>query len=678
MSGHRGCSSPPLKRQRVGVLHSVATKELQHHGQPSFRESEPVVEQAEKYRLGTVRLPLDSLDFHWDESAGKNRQINPAHVGKLHLLFLQEGLKRKSPDNHLKVACRKSDVENILNVLTEQSPTGRAYDREKLVEAMRHRSPRDEQDEEFEWPLLHQWESVNGKAELMDGQHRVEALKLYIQRTGAVDQGWWPCALYDKDAMPDKLNIKLRANRRGATLPDSHGQIWQELHRLSEAGSVFTGNANSMRQEMLDELGLGGTVKFPIRRLVTLWRNIKWRDMITRWCETTVGRETFNVSSWDEMYWFEKFNNVLTILDRLGNGNADRIMLSDLTALAMMRRPQDTSEILELFFPLLPSISGSQSRAARRQNFLEALSQEEYSIAHRYVTESGDLVFEDLSHSMKRIRQEGKMISLIMTHVSGWLNYKPYQVVNEHVNNKPPIRDSFILALRVKDDRTATEESLSLQNDIIRFVAERGADLNNPAISQFLNELPDNPDCNYIERFRAEVWRDLLVVVRGRVGPNFKNGCMTSFNVDDPACIVSMPVSAITRRLALQCTRVALVTLMSHEAMTIKSGYHLVLTYNLIYYPEVALSTATLGGGKARLHNIFVGWKNSLVKDTIGCPRVLACILNQEYTEANFSPSQLKDKDNQGTLFVTELPIIAASECGSQSDTKHEVRASED
>lgn len=103
--------------------------------------------------------------------------------------------------------------------------------------------------------------------------------------------------------LPEEINIKLRDNnRRDVSLPDSHGQIWMELVCLSEMNpSLFEGSTNSVQRQMLQSLGLGGGVKFPIRRLVTLWRNSNWKRMTTEWCRTSVGRETFNVSAWDEM-----------------------------------------------------------------------------------------------------------------------------------------------------------------------------------------------------------------------------------------------------------------------------------------------------------------------------------------------------------------------------------------
>lgn len=48
-------------------------------------------------------------------------------------------------------------------------------------------------------------------------------------------------------------------------------------------------------------LNLGPEVKFPLRRLAMIWRNNRWRPLTTQWCETLVGRQTFQISTWDWM-----------------------------------------------------------------------------------------------------------------------------------------------------------------------------------------------------------------------------------------------------------------------------------------------------------------------------------------------------------------------------------------
>jgi hypothetical protein len=46
------------------------------------------------------------------------------------------------------------------------------------------------------------WAETNEeRPEVMAGQHRIEALKEYIKRTGAgPDDFWWVCEFYDKGA----------------------------------------------------------------------------------------------------------------------------------------------------------------------------------------------------------------------------------------------------------------------------------------------------------------------------------------------------------------------------------------------------------------------------------------------------------------------------------------------
>lgn len=104
------------------------------------------------------------------------------------------------------------------------------------------------------------------------------------------------------DRLPPELSIRLRANRNDTTLPDSHGQVWMELVSLVNADrTLFQGANGPIQQEMLERLDLSGRAQFPMRRLVTLWKNTHWYDMITRWCQTTIGRATFNISLWEEI-----------------------------------------------------------------------------------------------------------------------------------------------------------------------------------------------------------------------------------------------------------------------------------------------------------------------------------------------------------------------------------------
>jgi hypothetical protein len=65
--------------------------------------------------------------------------------------------------------------------------------------------------------------------------------------------------------------------------------------------TLFQGSCADVQREILGALGLSGRTKFPIRRMATLWKNKQWRAMITRWCETEIGRATFSISLWVDM-----------------------------------------------------------------------------------------------------------------------------------------------------------------------------------------------------------------------------------------------------------------------------------------------------------------------------------------------------------------------------------------
>jgi hypothetical protein len=82
-------------------------------------------------------------------------------------------------------------------------------------------------------PSFGDWTAVNGtKAELMAGQHRIEALKVFLRRLsnrpGASpglekEQAWWVCDLYDIGIMGSRLffPIKLTSFQIGFRLRSS-------------------------------------------------------------------------------------------------------------------------------------------------------------------------------------------------------------------------------------------------------------------------------------------------------------------------------------------------------------------------------------------------------------------------------------------------------------------------
>lgn len=65
--------------------------------------------------------------------------------------------------------------------------------------------------------------------------------------------------------------------------------------------SLFHGKKSEVEAQMLDLLRLGGNPNFPTGRLGTLWNNKSWASKITSYCSTTVGKDTFNISKWEQL-----------------------------------------------------------------------------------------------------------------------------------------------------------------------------------------------------------------------------------------------------------------------------------------------------------------------------------------------------------------------------------------
>lgn len=298
-----------MKRKRVVEQLGGQRKTARTSASLNVKESKSAREQAEAYRLATVRFPIDALSPIW--SVGSNRPIDEGHKRRLVEVFKEHGLRRSDVSSRLLVACGRDDVEKMKEAM------GLANDISVLVE---------EAGKESIWPYFKDWMQVVGKrAELMAGNHRVEALKEILSRSedgAGNDERWWVCDLYDKgsvfshaplrllaeinkptpEALPRLLHVRLRANREDVLLPDNHGQIWAEMAALASADDTrFNSSARELEREMVETLGLTGKTRFPTKRLVTLWRNKNWKEMITKLCCFPVGQALFSISAFEWM-----------------------------------------------------------------------------------------------------------------------------------------------------------------------------------------------------------------------------------------------------------------------------------------------------------------------------------------------------------------------------------------
>ncbi|KFY91984.1 hypothetical protein V498_05204 [Pseudogymnoascus sp. VKM F-4517 (FW-2822)] len=487
-----------------------------------LRDVKSIEEQAEQYRLGTVKFPLNALTTTW--KLGSNRRINEKHVHALYEKFKDEGLQREVPINHLLVECGRDDFERMMDHLRVGGVS----------------IP--------ECPSFDEWMRVTGnQAEVMAGQHRMEALRLSPDGAPAAgNQAWWTCRVYDTDRLPHRLRMRLRENRQGSTLPDSHGQIWMELATAAKFDpSLFQGVDRPVKYEMLDMLGLSGTVKFPIRRLVTLWRNLSWQTIITSWCQTAIGRATFNLSLWDDMarfrmddFWFDTFDSVLKVITKLGKGALESMSLSDWNCLVRLKAARSDTALQSLFYPgASPDVLANletKGCSCRHKEFLVACTDTTYYEIYTKIQQNSNIRFLDIQAFLYSSRAHGKVLSQVLTHVGQWLSTR-MAPVGAQDTKKAQLWEHFLPAFRRRDgDETEAEErARTLQRQILASSRDRVSELTRESARSYLSKLPDAQGEAYLERFSHAIWRDILLVVRDAAGGQFQ-GPLAKFNRQDP------------------------------------------------------------------------------------------------------------------------------------------------
>lgn len=211
-----------MKRKRSGQDGSAERPSLKRRtGNEPFRESESVRERAKPYLLAVAKLHSDVLETTW--SRGRNRRVEPAHVRQLKETFMRGGLERSAPENRIFVLCGAKEVRRILRA-EEDEPGGAGED---PADGESNRS-----DENRDEGSFLNWSAINKtKVEVMAGQHRLHALREYIEATGAPESdSWWVCELYDRGASPPATGPRMKQCRVNPT-------IWQTGYRPTSTSS---------------------------------------------------------------------------------------------------------------------------------------------------------------------------------------------------------------------------------------------------------------------------------------------------------------------------------------------------------------------------------------------------------------------------------------------------------
>ncbi|KFA71015.1 hypothetical protein S40288_10412, partial [Stachybotrys chartarum IBT 40288] len=296
----------------------VPTKQKKPKRGKSSAQPSPTLEHQPKSII-TVRMPMNALSNDW--KIGKNRDVDWNHVRALSKRFYDAGgPDKENPENYMAVSADLEDIQRMIESST--NPGEAAYNNGESLSDFTN------------------WMMVNGgrQVEIIAGQHRKEALRKYVERARLGEEElWWPCKIYDPRTLTIEQLLQLRANRRDVARPDSHSDIWlQAVTAESQKENIFHGKVEDMMRQMSDILQLHDEAGVPLRRLVTLWRNERWKAMITQWCSTMVGRATFKISTWEWMiscriddFWFAIFRQVLNTLAELPGNAAEYVDAGD-------------------------------------------------------------------------------------------------------------------------------------------------------------------------------------------------------------------------------------------------------------------------------------------------------------------------------------------------------------
>ncbi|KAG9249376.1 uncharacterized protein F5Z01DRAFT_641249 [Emericellopsis atlantica] len=509
----RSINIPP-KPQRPAKAARVVDKP-----RATVRTTESVRQQARAHLLAIARLPVDLLQTEW--RSGQNRPLDHAHVQDLYKAFEKGGVARDSVENHLFVACSHETARKLQQASSAAGSNDLSADQTTQDTIPCFTYPRQEH--------------VKVELELMAGQHRVAALRKFV-REKHLDSSelWWTCELYNKDTLPAMLNTKLRANRRELSLPDSHGQIWAQLVATSKKDPLlFNGRKEDVEARILDVLQLSGNPRFPASRLITLWQNERWKPVITRICQTAVGRDLFNISVWE---WLAS--------RRIDNARADGVVLVRRARVC----PRDTAVTACRRGKAPPwnrlGPPGGKKQAAgegkRRSDFLRELSEEQYAALYRSLQENRAIVFPNIRRVLQISKEDGGILRQVLGHVILWLNPEATALSDSRRINKPLLREDIKPALArlrplEREEISATDASdlsdsadtrrskhtdtlsIDLERQVLALARTRIHELKEPSAQATLVPFPDAEALaspSYADRFRQPFWSALLSLVR--------------------------------------------------------------------------------------------------------------------------------------------------------------------
>lgn len=268
-------------------------------------------------------------------------------------------------------------------------------------------------------------------------------------------------------------------------------------------------------------------------------------------------------------------------------------------------KPYVTSQVQELFYPKRDNDGNENSSVhsstppnegtARRKGFFGSLDEEGYSSLYQCVLKCDPpMQFLDIQSFLNVKKDEGEVMVQVMDHVVRWFNDQPADIIDRQENNKLPRRQDLITAFEkstLKDygsdawewltDRGrsdgcdsiaswADKHSRFVEQQVLDFTRHHMAEFKGPSMHIYLDQLPEEYEITYADRFDVEdLWKELLSVVRKAVPselfrPIWQERSVDRQNGTDGISGLSrpdnetrrQPASAITRAICSQVGKI--------------------------------------------------------------------------------------------------------------------------
>ncbi|KAG5950159.1 hypothetical protein E4U57_007959, partial [Claviceps arundinis] len=469
-------------------------------------DSKSVRGLAQPHLLAVTKVQLKVLNTNC--CIGGNRQLDADRVSKLKNGFKKDGLKRTAQENWLLCVCNAADISKIW-------PDENSLDRGHCSEVI---------------PQF---------VEVLNGQHRIAALRDYVSDTGNDEaELWWTCELYNQETLPKYVAQIMRFSPTESSARLNNAQVWSELVNLtSPAGDDRGGKSDAEHSQEEQSMDLDYSLieafrivceaEFPSRRLATLWNNRPWRRVMTQWYQTRLGIDTFAISFTAriaclriEEYFFEMMDSTLNTLRSLPLDTAIHVSSSDWDQLADMYETAEdqTPDVLSTFY------ESAGSKRTRSCGFLTSLSDAEYDAFYQHMKTANHYVFPR-PHRISRLHLEA--MAQVLHHVIAWIDPEMIATLIQQsrgAQSKPLIRtylrdalDNFAQTNGMPDFQASEEQAIAMQRSILEFAREQAAEfLTCPIPPTFFTEptAPDLTTIDYTTRFNTVVWTKLLHFMR--------------------------------------------------------------------------------------------------------------------------------------------------------------------